>query len=611
MKKLLFLLLPIFLFAYQDTIRQKALDQGLAKDPEWHRLLHYKTTIFGLRSDIDDKKFFLATDGYKNPQSELLATIDSFFTIGFDNNSSLDTKCIFQARYRWLKKELDIDESKLDFAPCEGFDHWFNNVKGTSVVLVFPASYMNNPASAFGHTFLRIDKEERNPLTNYALNYSAYAEGDGAIVYTIKGIFGGYPGYFSVLPYAEKTKEYADMENRDMWEYELDFSEQEIERMLYHAWELSYFYRDYEFFKKNCSFILLDLMEYTRPSLTMTDNFGLWATPIDTIRELISQNGMLKGVKFRPSKNKEVLHLLEFADQQVQKLAIDLAQELITSDQIAESLPDQDDQILAFDIALAYSNFLYDSGKIDKEVYRKRYYNLLIARSKVGKRNKELPAITPPIRPDFGHKISRIAIGGGTNDGKATANLQIRPSYHDQIDPLNGYDLGAGIVFFDLHLEQEKDLKIKDFTLLKIDSIAPRDRFFKPISWRVLVDYRNELDSKISRIKTSGGLAWQNSFFAYYLFADIGFEAFHSFRENELRGGFSAGLISRNFGKLRFGTDISRDFELLDHHGKKDEIRLQSSLAISRDFALRANYKYIEKMGENAYEATLFVDYFF
>ena len=76
----------------------------------------------------------------------------------------------------------------------------------------------------FGHTFLRIDQKgqtEQTRLLAYTINYAADVPSDAGLWYPIKGIFGGFKGFFSTPPYYLKVQEYRDIENRDMWEYRL------------------------------------------------------------------------------------------------------------------------------------------------------------------------------------------------------------------------------------------------------------------------------------------------------------------------------------------------------------------------------------------------------
>ena len=68
------------------------------------------------------------------------------------------------------------------------------------------------------YTLLRInpgDNRKDVPLAAYALNYAANANpSDNGAFYAYKGIFGGYPGVFSIVPYYQKIKEYSELENR-------------------------------------------------------------------------------------------------------------------------------------------------------------------------------------------------------------------------------------------------------------------------------------------------------------------------------------------------------------------------------------------------------------
>ena len=56
--------------------------------------------------------------------------------------------------------------------------------------------------------------------------------------YAVKGIFGLYKGYYSILPYYVKVREYNDLERRDVWEYTLNLTPPEVVRMFRHIWEL-------------------------------------------------------------------------------------------------------------------------------------------------------------------------------------------------------------------------------------------------------------------------------------------------------------------------------------------------------------------------------------
>ena len=90
----------------------------------------------------------------------------------------------------------------------------------------------------FGHTLLRIDTREGRDLLGWAVNFAGATGNDGGIVYAARGLTGGYQGYFSVVPYYEKVKSYGDWENRDIWEYDLALTPDELRLLIDHLWEL-------------------------------------------------------------------------------------------------------------------------------------------------------------------------------------------------------------------------------------------------------------------------------------------------------------------------------------------------------------------------------------
>ena len=117
----------------------------------------------------------------------------------------------------------------------------------------------------FGHTLMTINSKENRKssargLLDYALNYAAYTGDLDPIRYVLYGLMGGYPGYFSLMAYHTKVREYSDLENRDLWEYRLSLNSEEIERLIHHFWDLMNTTFDYFYLRENCSYHLLSLI---------------------------------------------------------------------------------------------------------------------------------------------------------------------------------------------------------------------------------------------------------------------------------------------------------------------------------------------------------------
>ena len=107
------------------------------------------------------------------------------------------------------------------------------NLQVKSISLIFPTAYISSPASMQGHTFLRLDKDINTPLIANAINYSARTNETFGAIFAYKGLFGGYKGLYTMMPYYEKIGEYSDLELRDIWEYRLNFAQKEIDRLSY------------------------------------------------------------------------------------------------------------------------------------------------------------------------------------------------------------------------------------------------------------------------------------------------------------------------------------------------------------------------------------------
>ena len=175
----------------------------LSQTSGWQALLHYQRSDWDgrLESEVDSRDFFLAANGKYDAAAELDATLEAF-------QREPKTRCTFPARYQWLLEQNAITADTR--ATCTELNEWLSRMNAEGVTLIFPAAYLNNPSSMFGHTFLRIDQkgqDENNRLLAYTLNYAAnFDETDGEIMYSYKGLTGGYPGVISVEPYYEKVK---------------------------------------------------------------------------------------------------------------------------------------------------------------------------------------------------------------------------------------------------------------------------------------------------------------------------------------------------------------------------------------------------------------------
>ncbi|MGP4954480.1 Lnb N-terminal periplasmic domain-containing protein [Pseudomonas helleri] len=489
--------------------------QQLANDPFWISLGHYEARkLGGWRSYVSDDKFFLAADGAHHPDAELRATVEALYA-----PVSLGDKhpqCVYPARTRWLKAQLNLND--LPKVECAEFTQWFTDVAPHSTVMIFPAAYLNSPSSMFGHTLLRIDQADvqsnKTALLSYAINFGAYIEGsDNSILYAWKGLAGGYPGLFALVPYQEKLSEYRSLENRDLWEYRLNLTPEETQRMVEHVWELKQIQFDYFFFDENCSYRLLELLQVARPGLQLTTQFPLTAIPTDTVKA-VKEAGLVESIEYRPSRERELLDRAKVLDPEEQQWVLQVsADQTQLQNPTFMALPKARQALI---IDAAYRLERYRANGLERDTGRsQRSYELLRA---INQNPAPELQVERPELPENGHESRTWQLGAGSRDDKAFAEYGLRMAYHDLNDNAPGFPLGAQIEILQLKLRQYEGNKwqVQQLDLANIRSLTPRNALLQPWSWqvgggleRVLGKHGNE--RLVTHVNGGAGGTWQLS----------------------------------------------------------------------------------------------------
>ncbi|UMZ11248.1 DUF4105 domain-containing protein [Pseudomonas sp. MPFS] len=487
--------------------------QQLANDPFWISLGHYETAkLGGWRSYVSDPKFFLAADGAHHPDAELQATLDALYAPA--SAGERHAQCVYPARTRWLKAQLKLDD--LPKVECAEFTQWFKDVAPHSTVMIFPAAYLNSPSSMFGHTLLRIDQADvqnnHTALLSYAINFGAYIEGsDNSILYAWKGLMGGYPGLFALVPYQEKLAEYRSLENRDLWEYRLNLTQVETERMVEHVWELKQIKFDYFFFDENCSYRLLELLQVARPSLRLTGQFPLTAIPTDTVKA-VKDAGLVERIDYRPSRERELLSRAQPLNPEEQQWVLKVsADQKQLQDRDFKALP-RDRQALVVDAAYRLERYRANGQERDAE-RSQRSFELLRA---INQNPAPELQIQRPGLPEDGHQSRTWQLGVGTRDDKAFAEYGLRMAYHDLNDNAEGFPMGAQIEILQMKLRQYEGnhWQLQQLDLATIRSLTPRTQLLQPWSWQVTgglerVPGKHDDETLVSHVNGGAGGTWQ------------------------------------------------------------------------------------------------------
>ena len=491
LSKLIALFLGLFSF----------LNASIYSSKEWITLLHYHKNFNGYVSLVDDKNFFVNKNGKYNPKNEFLSSIKLIKT------NPQKFACKFPLRYTFLNSKLHL--SNFSINKCEKLQKFLKTVNANKATLIFADADINKPASMFGHTFIRFDNDKFSPYLSYAVNYAATVTDSNGILFAFKGIFGYYKAYYSILPYYEKIKQYSNKESRDLWEYELNFTPSQVNKMLLHVWELKNIYSDYYFFNENCSYNILYLIDVVNPKINSTNYFySLSVVPLDTIKYLYKR-ALITNETYRPSlvtKMETITKGLNHKDKiLIQKIALGKTDPII----IKKKIKTPNLQVKILDASVRDLEFLSKKMYIPKKLYTKRFLNILKVRSKIDIiSNYKYPTPQNPLDSHYSKKI-KISLG---NDNKFFTQLNYRMCYHQLNDIDTGYKKGSSLSFGDFATRiYNNKTYFEKIGLIEIKSLSKRDTLFKPLSWKVNVGFYQKYTSENNQhltfnLNTGGGI---------------------------------------------------------------------------------------------------------
>jgi len=609
--------------AHRDALIAAALDQRLYEDPYWLLLGHYNPRfVGGFKSMIDDPKFFFAPNGKYDPKAELIATLTAFFDPESDNPESRHPTCRFPARHAWLKGKLAFRPELFPVPECVVYQQVYDHLKPTSVTLVFPAAYMNSPASMFGHTLLVFDSKDKNRLLSKGVGYAAAVTTGFGPLFALEGILGMYPGRYIVEDYFDKVEQYNDIHRRDIWEYELDFSAEEVDRMFRHTWELQDIWSWYYFFDENCAYKLYQLIDAGRPELQLSKDPAFFVIPMDTVKHIASR-GIVRDVTFRPSKSTRMQQMAAQLSPPVRKRSLEIAKGRSEPRELAvdENVPVAERR-LSLDLSADYAQYLYTEMEISQDTYNKRFLEILRERSKLGPRDEAEFEITGLTRPETGHAASVLAPGVAVENGDMSLSLSGRVAYHGLLDNDAGFTRGAQIFFMNTEARWYPDddrVELRFVDVVNVESIAPRDELFSPMSWRARIgftqiDRRDDQDSLVFNVQTGSGVAWEPTA-KHLIFTMIEAEIHAASRyESNLAGGPGASL-----GWLYTATSdikwLNRIRTAWIYEGQLDWWRVESQsgldFRLSQGRSLRFYYQYTRNDNYDIHEANAAVNVYF
>lgn len=482
-----------------NTIQEKQL----WNHSQWLRLLHMREGFFSPNSEVDGPVFFTSKDGFSSPKNELIETVKAFCG---DQSRETESKAIpsIQPRCQFPARESFLKGQGLGGWPtpsCPQLEDWKRKVGNTKVHLVFSSYYANNPSSVFGHTLLRFDRSQSdtnqlfNPLLSYGINFAGEPTTSNPALYALLGMTGGFRGVFASLPYYYKVREYTDFDSRDLWEYELNLSDEQRDLLLNHIWEQGFTHYNYYYFTENCSYHLLTTLDVAVPEYHLADKIPYWVIPVDTVKAVHQKSpGLVKKIAFRPSLFRQFHERMKRLERM--KITKGFDRYLKTND-FPESYSEEE-KAYVMDTVLDYWDFKHSKKLLDAQSPQsKEKMKHLKVRAKLPMTDRLEFKASDYEQPDLSHETLRAGLSYQRSQLLGESyELDLRFALHDLLDPQIGYPKTAQIEFFRFkaaYYSEKDQIKLTDFKFFDVQLLSPLNNSLeKTYSWKALTAITRE-----------------------------------------------------------------------------------------------------------------------
>ena len=568
--------------------------------------MRYHETLFGnYESEADGPSFFLHPKGSVRPDLEYQALLQEIQQPpkGDPNDHPI---CRFPARTAFLMNQHP--DLKLAHVECEEFQKFYNRVSAKSVAIVFSSYYLNNPASSFGHTFIRLGKkdfEKRNQgiateLLDTGINYGANTGNADPITFAVGAFVGLFYGSYNSIPYYYKVREYNDFESRDLWTYHLNFNRSEIELLVKHIWELGHAEFRYFFLTENCSYHALTMLEAVRPGLDLVKFLPRsYVIPTDTLKVLVDQK-IVTDITYRASASSHFYHHLDKLDDSGKKYM----KEVLAGKTIPTSIS-ADTSALIYDSSISLIDYKYAKEILSEQKQAQALKRpILLARSQIPVRSPELDyAKESKDKPHEGHNSGRFIFGGSSVDSKNILNLSYRFAFHDFLDFQKAYIPNSRVEMFSFRsVTDGHKFSFTDLNLADYYSLGSFDEYTKSFSWKLKFGQWQTFQKGISGLATHGanagyGYSYSTRYVTPFILASLETSYVSEYYQKvKIALGADIGFLVNFNDNLRFSTFYEQRFHPWEETFSKNEFRLSNV-----HHGLSAFYNVQTKLGFNEY----------
>lgn len=584
-----------------QSLIKKAIEKGLHNTYTWKSLLH----IEGGKPSIKDPNFILSLDDF-SLENELRKTITLF--LDDKKLSSKNAVCRFPARFYFLQKELGLPSNFIDTNQCDKFIEYVQKAPIDDIYLVFVSENVSSPSSIMGHSFLKITGHDyKSRYVEHCVSFYTVIDTLNIPYLLLKSTVIGMKGFFSLLPYQQQIKRYLENEDRNVWEYHLNFSKDAKKLIQYHIWELKDLDVKYLFTRYNCASVVFNILSLGSKKLKDKSN-RLWITPKDIVKDTI-KNGLVVDSKLIPS-SKWYIRMLS---DNISNSTRNEVEEIFKQKKFDSISKQKQNNKLYLELIKVYTEYLYKNNKLNKEDVRK-INEQLIKSSYVNKDyNINLSNYKSPVKT---FDDSQLSIGIKKFNKKNYMKINFLPASHTITDDNREYFNESALRIADLSLLlSEKDVELDSLSLISTRSLLPYNKFIGGSSIEFKAGIENHYDTDMNHKKAgtiSLGLGLTKKISTdingYLLF---NFGAAHSDFKTYPYVYPEIGATVYELFNMKTYINYKYIFNQLNSNQAYQALSISQSLFIKKHYKASATYEYLHNNSSSASNYEFIFSFFF
>lgn len=473
---------------------------------KWNKLIHFDKKL-----NIVNEEFYLSNKKNRSNKKELESTINLL-------NSDIGQKiaCNYPARYTFLKKN-NAKIPKYNLNNCAELKNFKNNFKSDKISLVFTSKFINSPSSSFGHTMLIFNNINSSIELADTIHFAGKpSKNDNFFLYAYKGLVAQYNGYFIRESFFKKIYQYNILEQRFMHIYDLNYTKEEINFLIYHLYELRKTTFKYDFLVGNCSSRLLELLSILDKKVLNHNSFAY--LPIDLVKDL--SHRITNNSKLLPLINKLTYIINEMNEKELISF-----KHIIKNNQIPPTnISNKVKEALVYHAVFNFRKY-HRSFKNYDEIMNLSYSGIKI------KKDNSHPLINT--------QASNIGISYIKAKSFNGLILNYRPLLIDLKDIQTDLIQESKLSLFELNfLVKNQNIKLNKFDLISIQALPIQTSFHKPISWSIYSGLTRENKENDLKLNNEFGIGrtidlYKNLNFSFLL--NIGLENIDAYVKPSVR----------------------------------------------------------------------------